>query len=206
MTAENNKNTEAETTRKMEWEKLSGYLALICGVDIQLHYQLMSDAVLNTGDSLHTTNESLTSQSNSTITTVYTSQSHSKTATILYYSSIIRMLLVLTCFIVCKKKCLPKIIQPYMHYVMMTTVFILCSLTMWRLLLDSEPPNTVAYFGYIFLLSVDITFLFTEYGFCRYVMKNSGAITEPDESEKDHDQKKSKEKRMKTRKREQFQF
>ena len=169
----------------MGWGKISGYVVSLCGLDLATHYQLLPQRWL---DFQNSPDEELP-ESQSCFDLV---PSHSSTGTVLFYSSIIRMLLLISCFKLCQKKSIPKFIHPYMSLLTMTTTFTFCSVTMWRLLLDSEPPNTVAYSGYIFLLTIDITFPISEYLFCQYIIKNSGAVTKPEELEKGQDKKKSK--------------
>ena len=74
----------------------------------------------------------------------------------------------------------------------MTIVFTFFSFTIWRILGDSEPPNNIFYFAYIFLIAVDVIFVLSEYAFNQYVVKYSGAFSEDDEEKAKKKKKKEK--------------
>ena len=86
-------------------------------------------------------------------------QNHSTSAKLLFYSAVCRTLLLFACYMVCNRKAIPRFLQSHMHHALMTICFIFCSLTVWRLLWDSEPPNNISYFAYWFFLTVDVIFI-----------------------------------------------
>ena len=134
--------------KEVNWWAMATYLVSICCADVAVHYQY------TTGSD----KESFSAKEEGTLLGDYFSLSsiHAASAKILLLSSVSRTIFSLILYVLCKTKTIPTIVQPYMYYINFTMTFILCCLTMWRVLLDSEPPNDILHFAYTFLILVDL--------------------------------------------------
>ena len=182
-------STAEQPLKEVQWMKMTLFLAAFCTVDIAVHYQYIP-----------VEKQDIISAENKQGSHYFTlGLEHSFTANILWFSSICRAVLLFLLFRICEQKCIPKFIQPHIHYVTMTMTFIFCSITMWRLLLDSEPPNSIFYFGYLCYCSLDVMFTLAEYVFNRHVIKQSGAVG--DDALENEDTKRQKRKKKKKKER-----
>ena len=180
---------EEEPLKDVKWIEMTLYLTVISAVDIAVHYQCIPDQE----------GERTSKQDKEGSHFFQLGIVHAPTGNVLCCSSIFRTVLLFLSFRICEQKCVPKFVQPYVHYITMTTAFVFCSITMWRFLLDSEPPKNILYFGYQFLLVTDVIFTLTEYAFNRYVLNHSGAVSDATEKEDAKMSKKKKKEKKKER-------
>ena len=183
---------EDSPLKEVKWADVTLYLAVICVVDIAVHYQYIPNQEEHEEEGILKRDEPGSHFFQLGI-------AHSLTAKVLCCSSVFRTGLLFLSFRICEQKCIPKFIQPYIHHITMTAAFVFCSITMWRFLLDSEPPKSIHYFGYLFLILADVIFTLAEYALNRYVLKHSGAVTDVSENEDAKMSKKKKEEEKKER-------
>ena len=179
------KESSKDPKAEINWERLLLYMISTCGLDVPVHYQYIPK-----DDQETEFQEEIAGFKDYFLLNT----SHSKSAKLLFYSAICRTLLLCFCYRVCKQKAVPRFVQPHLHHVIMTISFVFSSLTVWRLLWDSEPPNSISYFAYWFFLTIDVIFILIGYAFNHYIITNSVAVSEEDspEEEDKSDKKKSK--------------